>query len=565
MRLGPWHGWGECDGFVDQGDFFVALHLNSDECQANRILASDVLRYFDGDAAINPDSEDMFAIIRTWINRCLDRHPTCKRNISGEIVPEMTRLPTRVIDVGPSDGSESPYLLETKGLCGKYIALSHCWGGHTCTMTTVASLHSHRQGIKFDTLSKTFQEAIVTTRKLNLRYIWIDSLCIIQDDSKDWLREALSMGAVFENAFCTIAATGAKDSRTGLFIGNSQERVRIPREPGRPELGYMYFRTRPPPGRSQSVDFAPLQSRGWVLQERILSRRIIHFAEDQVYWECDKSFSCEEGFRQHELHGKLYLRSDVSLTRTSISELVESPESYIRLQQTWSLILKAYKRCNLSRKTDKLIAIDGLAKRIQKPTAFIYRDGIWFDKLPTKKAWYGLAWFAGEKSLISQMQVIAPSWSWAAMDGEFLMYIDFISEFKGTATVTDVLSPISPEFPTLSTLILSGRMRDASRAERRYPPNFIRGFFTDCSYRFYGLLDNQGVEQGWVSFDDDSNEPLSFSCVEIARAKSEVACLFLVIMRATSLSEPVRFRRIGAGFCSLPSWFSTPNVTLNLI
>jgi len=510
----------------------------------------DALRYFDGVAALG--SDDTFTTIRTWIKTCTDRHLACKKKISGKIVPEMTRLPTRVIDVGPSDGSELPYLLETKGLDGKYTALSHCWGGSTCTMTTTETLDSHHQGIRFDTLSKTFQDAIVTTRKLDLQYIWIDSLCIIQDDPNDWFREALSMGTVFENAFLTIAATGAKDGSIGLFRDNDRKRIRIPREAGRPELGYMYFRSKVP-GGSHSVDFAPLQSRGWVLQERILSRRIIHFAEDQVYWECDKEFACEVGSSLDG--GKSCQRSDVSLTRTSISKLVESPDSYSQLQHTWSLILKAYARCNLTRKTDKLIAIDGLAKRIQKSTAFRYHDGIWFDNLPTKEAWCGLAWFAGEKSLLTPTQVIAPSWSWAAMEGEFFIYTQFISDFQGTSTTIDVVSPPSPELPALATLILSGRVRPALRGKCRYPPNFIRGVFTEHSYRFYRLLDSQGVEQGWVSFDDDSDEPFSFSCVEIARDKAGEACLFLAVVRVSCLSEPLRFRRVGAGFCSLPSWF----------
>jgi hypothetical protein len=536
-------------------------NLDSEQRQPNATLGSYASQYLERDRVGAPGSHDTFITIRTWIDTCVDTHPACKKSISGDVVPLITRLPTRVIDVGPSDGSESPYLLETKGLDGKYIALSHCWGGRACTMTTTSSLNSHYQRIRINMLSKTHKEAIATTRELGLRYIWIDSLCIVQDDPEDWFREAHLMGSVFENAFCTIAATGAKDGSIGLFTDNGRKRIRLPCEPGRPELGHMYFGRRIP-NRTESVDSAPLQRRGWVLQERILSRRVIHFAEDQVYWECDEAFRYED-----EPPNMLpFRRSDISRTRAKISNLIQSRRNHMDLQRTWSLILKAYVGCSLTRKSDKLVAIDGLAKRIEEATAFRYHNGIWFGNLPTKDGWCGLTWFAGEKSLVRPARVRAPSWSWAAMDGEFFWYKDFIRDFKGTSALINVISPTSPEFPMLSTLILRGRTRSASRAKRRHPAGFIRGCFIDHSYRFYSFLDSKGVEQGWVSFDDDLNEPCSFSCVEIARVKSGVGCLFLTIVPCTILSEPVSFQRVGAGFCSLPSWFDeAPNETLYLI
>jgi len=394
MRKGGWHGSGRCFGSPDQGLY--------------------ALQFLERDRVGAPGSHDTFTTIRKWIDTCVNTHPACKKSISGDAIPLITRLPTRVIDVGPSDGSESPYLLETKGLDGKYIALSHCWGGRACTMTTTASLDSHRQGIGIDILSKTHKEAIVATRELGLRYIWIDSLCIVQDDPEDWFREAHLMGSVFENAFCTIAATGAKDGSIGLFIDNGRKRIRLLCEPGRPELGHMYFGRRSP-NSAESVDSAPLQRRGWVLQERILSRRLIHFAEDQVYWECDEAFRYED-----EPPNMLpFRRSAISRNRAKISNVIQARRNYYDLQGTWSYILKAYLRCSLTRTSDKLVAIDGLAKRIQEATDFRYYNGIWFDNLPTKDAWYGLTWFAGEKCLVRLAQVRAPSWSWAAMDGEF--------------------------------------------------------------------------------------------------------------------------------------------------
>jgi heterokaryon incompatibility protein (HET) len=102
-----------------------------------------------------------------------------------------------------------------------YLALSHCWGigpRFTLTFSSVAGLH---EGIDISMLSKTFQDAISVTKRFlvdfGIRYLWIDSLCIIQDSEIDWMRESAVMGEIYQNAFCTITATAGKDGNDGLF------------------------------------------------------------------------------------------------------------------------------------------------------------------------------------------------------------------------------------------------------------------------------------------------------------------------------------------------------------
>jgi len=94
-------------------------------------------------------------------------------------------MPTRLIDVGPSDGSRQPRLRELKQRA-RYLTLSHCWGGGKVAMTMTSNFDERCAAIPLESLSKVFQEAIHFTRLFGMRYIWIDSLCIIQDSSKDW-------------------------------------------------------------------------------------------------------------------------------------------------------------------------------------------------------------------------------------------------------------------------------------------------------------------------------------------------------------------------------------------
>jgi hypothetical protein len=164
-----------------------------------------------------------FLLLREWLRVCNeshDDHALASR--------EVKVLPTRVLDVGDIENPNRLRLYLPEGKQGRYIALSHCWGQITPLSTTKSTIEDLRIGIEFDQLPKTFQDAVVTTRKLNVQYLWIDSLCIIQDNDEDWIRESGKMETVFASAYCTIAATSAKNSTEGFLVPRSVKRsVRI--------------------------------------------------------------------------------------------------------------------------------------------------------------------------------------------------------------------------------------------------------------------------------------------------------------------------------------------------
>ncbi|APA05697.1 hypothetical protein sscle_01g004670 [Sclerotinia sclerotiorum 1980 UF-70] len=158
-----------------------------------------------------------------------------------------------MIDVGEDDDSNYVQLRVTNGDAhGLYIALSHRWQNDT-PITTTANLNERRNGITLDCLPKAYQDTMHITRKLGIRFLWIDSLCIVQQDRTDWESEATRMGEVFAFAYCTIAIYPPKEA-SGSF--------------------------------EEGIEGGELSRRGWISQERGLSRRTIHFVGEQMYWEC---------------------------------------------------------------------------------------------------------------------------------------------------------------------------------------------------------------------------------------------------------------------------------------
>jgi hypothetical protein len=146
------------------------------------------------------------AIVKNWVEQC-NRHPTCTE--------EPPLLPGRIIDIGSEANLGSIKLRETEGERGRYICLSYCWGKVTHFTTTKASFATHKININYDDLSKKFKDAIAITWLLGIRYIWIDSICICQDDREDWERESAKMTSIYMNSYLTIADSAAADSSVG--------------------------------------------------------------------------------------------------------------------------------------------------------------------------------------------------------------------------------------------------------------------------------------------------------------------------------------------------------------
>ncbi|KAK0713227.1 heterokaryon incompatibility protein-domain-containing protein, partial [Lasiosphaeria miniovina] len=148
----------------------------------------------------NAGSEIGFLKVLHWMQDCIALHQRCAKNSS-------TPLPRRVLDLESLNAKDNLSVHESDNETGRYMCLSHCWGGSKYpAKTTSLTLEQNKESIPWDSLPKKFQDAIVFTRWLKVRYLWIDSLCIIQDSGQDWL-ESVKMVDIYRNSFLTIAST----------------------------------------------------------------------------------------------------------------------------------------------------------------------------------------------------------------------------------------------------------------------------------------------------------------------------------------------------------------------
>jgi hypothetical protein len=200
-------------------------------------------------------------------------------------------MPTRLLDLGlPGQPQLRLSITNETSHRSPYMTLSHCWGQLQIKQLETTNLYALREGIEPEELPKTSQDVIRFTRASGIRYLWIDSLCIIQDSITDWQRESAVMGYVYKNAVCNIAATAAPDGRFGCFFERDPSLIlpcrvqskSFPNQGSDSEL----FELVPNAIWAHNVDDAPLNSRSWVMQERFLSPRIIHCGKNQLFWEC---------------------------------------------------------------------------------------------------------------------------------------------------------------------------------------------------------------------------------------------------------------------------------------
>ncbi|KAF2033860.1 HET-domain-containing protein, partial [Setomelanomma holmii] len=220
------------------------------------------------------------------ISTCLENHDACRAECSSR-----SMIPSRLIDVGLPPSYESVRLRARKEFHENpdYLTMSHCWGG-----AKILRLLSSNTGLFFrfiptEQLPKTFSDAITITRRLGYRYLWIDSLCIVQNSKSDWESESAVMGEIYRGSSCTISALGAESSHDGCFtvrnpliyrpciIAEDSERGLVCKGRYLPQEWRGW-------GRSDDID--RLHSRGWVVQERILSPRTLHYGSISMSWEC---------------------------------------------------------------------------------------------------------------------------------------------------------------------------------------------------------------------------------------------------------------------------------------
>lgn len=319
----------------------------------------------------NPTSSTTLALLNRWLDDCKTHHKGCNRSTS------KSPLPTRVVDVGTKDSD--PFLYTSIGENADYITLSYAWGGDVLSKTIKSNLRERQESLPESTLPQAFRDAFIIARGLNIRYIWIDALCIVQDDLDDWLRESVLMCQVYENCTLTISATKSNKCESGFL----QPRVNPEQEIGT----YMDAVERPLHVRVAQSNVrqiqGPLNDRAWTFQERLLSPAVLHFTDDGIYWECKSICVNDSGAR---LNCNVELKAIYAPEEWSFGG-GEKYESASGFENVWSGIVENYCKRTLTFPQDKLVALSGIAQRYQVRTNGKYVAGLWENKLMRWLLW----------------------------------------------------------------------------------------------------------------------------------------------------------------------------------
>ncbi|MCJ1251179.1 hypothetical protein MMC30_008410 [Trapelia coarctata] len=412
----------------------------------------------DGDeVGESTSSEHCFRLAEYWIENCNRTHTKCK---TGRIEQRDRHYASRFLDLEAETPSRIR-VCETDSLelDVTYAVLSHCWG--RCEKLTLLkeNVEDLKREIEFDGLPKTFRDAVQIARRLRIRYLWIDSLCIIQDSAEDWLGQAAVMGAIYKYSCLSIGAASARDDDGGCFYDRDGDVVRplylkILGEPTKRvsktsslsrRLFYFNISTHkddPDDAYHEELEYsrwlspgtylitdclawftgvttAPLYSRAWTVQERLLAPRILHYGSEQLFWECEELDACEaypQGSPQKSLFLQPFKQSspyDLALLPFEQMDfrarIDREDKKSTHVLDAWDVIVMAYAQGNLTRPEDKLVAIAGIVEELRPLMQCEFHAGLWGRYLERQ-----LAWWAGmlrSRPLIYR----GPSWSWVSV------------------------------------------------------------------------------------------------------------------------------------------------------
>jgi hypothetical protein len=508
------------------------------------------------------DSPKTFEVIRGWINKC-DKDHDCQSKTN--------YVPRRLLGVSESTIFPDVRIRDLAGNSAeKYAALSYCWGSgpdHVQVLTLKDNLEDHRARISFKTLPKSIQDAIRVTRELGIPYLWIDALCIVQDDDEELEDEMEVMGKTYENAYLTISASSARGCGEGflnLKSPNPFMSVQYRHENGDP-VPIKLSKLGGDIGDSSWLE--ALHTRGWTLQETLLSKRILLYSALQPYWRCQTttwSAGRPNPFDYLESSGMFELM--LPIPSKPFSELDRH-----EVDKFWANLVGCYSQRLLTNYDDKDRAIFAVKESISKAKGGHYLAGLWTESLHLDLTWIAAAdkrkgeelWDISESCRVATAKHLRrqfPSWSWMSYDGEvFYAWQTLGQEDPGRREIEVLQLPKTDRF---GRVVPGGILSISARAKKALIPrsrgaNMTNGKQESASPRpkRVKLYDpavwefqhdtlcsewnarKEEYELGTVDFDEFDGEAWKIE-EDYEQPPLEVDCLHLFSRASSSTSEP---------------------------
>ena len=373
---------------------------------------------------------DRLAESLTWVTSMLER---CDSGEGHDVCREVSSsaLPTRLLHIA---GVNNVRLVTTDQLSNiekefvRYNCLSHRWGDPQPLITTKENLESFQKGISWAAMPRTFQDAIVFTYKLGIRYMWIDSLCILQKDVEDWQHEGSRMAEIYKNACLTISATYSNVSTTGLcrdvpsFLTAYTCQIPDAATCFGHQATMVHIRPWHSPLHTDHTcsEILPLFNRGWVYQEWLLSPRVVHFCANEVIWICQSTAECQCGRPIARLEDTFFRGIPKGLHNCTLHPI-----------EMWQRLVSEYTERKLTNEGDKFPALQGIAKWFSqtkssvlepgaKPYPSSYVAGMWNGSLNRDLLWTRQKLHLGTSDQPTRSRPKdwrAPTWSWASVKG----------------------------------------------------------------------------------------------------------------------------------------------------
>ncbi|RSL71730.1 hypothetical protein CEP53_001327 [Fusarium sp. AF-6] len=407
------------------------------------------------------DSSSQAAFDRAakWLAHCIENDKACEP-------PDDGFMPTHLINVGSA--SQSPFLFKTSGTRKPYACLSYCWGHDSDAIlkTTTSNLENHYQEIPEPAMPEGIRDAIRVCRGLQIPFLWVDSLCLVQDDAKAWLEGAAQMSQIYLNSHLTIAALEPGTCQVP-FLGpqrfgnrNWQQLVKSLSTDGEADPGpdlLIRFESDTLPRNTQ----CSLDKRAWCLQESMLPNRRLCFNGDEMTWECLCRQLCECG---HTIRQPLTIRhvengAALKLDRLKAAPILSPPRPHTflmdygseysatqgdihEMRRTWRRLIERYSRRQMTRRDDKLRAISGLGQILAERFRYggftkdndEYLAGLWKHEIHLDLSWTVTSLPAEPGNTIKEPDGEepcwnVPTWSWASTPG----HIHYESETTRTS------------------------------------------------------------------------------------------------------------------------------------
>jgi len=340
---------------------------------------------------------------RKLLQECATKHSsTCPSGL-------ITRLPTRVLDINSDRNSQGLSLhISAVDERAQYAALSYCWGPPPHDCCTTRSTLDDPSKFDWEKLPVTIKDAVNVTRDLGIRYLWVDSLCIAQDDEADKSEEIKNMGRIYKNAAVTIAAASTPSVHEGFLEPRPIPSTAFPIEVwGNSKLNFkIWIHQNTLEGPNE-----PLDRRGWTFQESLLSRRILYYGSKDLVWKCQLT-TFQPVLPSHDLYSTSPLWGDIYRLPTAIFDLPS--ETPLSIMDFWPRIQTNYSRRKLGLAEDRYRALGGIVEEIQRLTGDTYIAGVWKNIVKT------LAWYDTDTAIedaapqVAKPPIDRPSWSWLA-------------------------------------------------------------------------------------------------------------------------------------------------------